>query len=216
MKIEEFVEGTVCTMEPSALELLKEILIDEYLSFAILKRGRISAEVLAEKLCDYFSAVGIKTNRTFDRIIEAYMNDTDAITGHRVARTPQPKKGDEASAATPRARKYYEFALKSKGSKDLSVGALLDYARILFCLYTASMSDKDKVIENFDLSLNCIDPNTILAHMKQEEVQILFPPGKKKRFELKEKYGADACTMVMTAIILCALINERNQGVANA
>ena len=143
---------------------------------------------------------------------EAYLNDMDAIIGHRVAKTPQPKKGDEAAPVTPRARKYYDHALKIKAGKDISVTALLDYARIMLCLYTASMNAEDKGIENLDLSLKCIDPNKILSHMKQEEVQILFPPGKRKRFELKEKYGADACTMVMTAVVLCALINERNQG----
>ena len=215
MKIEEFIESTVCAMDVPATELLKEILFGEYLTFSFLQHNRINNQELAEKVFDYFTMVEIKTGRSFDKTIDAYLSDTDAITGYRIAKAPQPKKGEKTSMSNFRAQKYYEHAMRIKGNKDLSVTALLDYARIMLCLYSSSVNAGNKAVENIDLSLKCIDPNGILAHMKEEEVQILFPPGKKKRFDLKERFGSDASTMVITAIALCAMINGRIQGGAN-
>ncbi len=212
MVSKEFLEVTVCRLEAGPLELLKEILLEGYISFSVIKESKINTEILAEKLCDYFATVEVKINRPFAKTIETFMNDIDAIIAPRIARTPQTKKGESAPVNVPRARKYYEKAISDRKKKDMTVQELLDFSRIMFCLYTASMDAEDKSIENFNFSADCIEPNRILDHLKSEEMQIVFPPSKRKRFDLKEKFGSDSCTMVIAAIVLCMIVNERIQG----
>ena len=209
MDVKEFVQGTVCTLTPPIFELLKEILVGDILSFSIVKSSNISKDLLAEKLFDYFITQGIKTNRSFDKQIETFMGDIDAITSPRIAKTPQPKKGDNTPAAVPRSRKYYEKAISIKGIKQPTLRQLLDYSRYMLCLYTGSMNNTDKPVENFDFSSDCLEPNKILDHMKQEEISIVFPPSKRKRFEFKDKYSSEACTIAITSVVLCAILNEK-------
>ncbi len=213
MEIRHFIENTICKLDAYAFGVLKETLVGAYLTFSFLDTEEVNKRVFAEKLDDYFTAVEIRTGRDFDKQIESYMNDLDAITGSRITRAPQAKKGDENPAVVPRSRKYYDKAVSIKRSKNLTVSSLLDYSRIMLCLYTASMLNDDKTVDNFDLSLNCLDPDRILAHMKLEEAQILIPPSRRKRFDLKDRYNSDACTIVITAIALSLLINGRNQEV---
>lgn len=209
MDIKEFVEGTVCILSPSTFELLKEMVIGDILTFSIVKNANVSKDLLAEKLCDYFITQGIKTNRSFDKQVEVFMGDIDAITSLRIAKTPQPKKGDNTPVTVPRSRKYYEKALSIKGVKQPALRQLLDYSRYMLCLYTASMNATDKPVENFVFSSDCLEPNRILDHMKQEEISIVFPPSKRKRFEFKDKYSSEACTIVITSVVLCAILNEK-------
>lgn len=214
MDIKEFAENTVCTLNPPAFELLKELTVGDILTFSIVKAPNINKELLAEKLCDYFITQGIKTNRSFDKQVESFMGDIDAITSPRIAKTPPSKKGDNTPAAVPRSRKYYEKAVSIKEIKQPTLRQLLDYARYMLCLYTASMKHADKPVENFDFSSDCLEPNRILDHMKQEEIFPVFQlgvflPSKKKRFEFKDKYSSEACTLVMTSVVLCTILNEK-------
>ncbi len=211
MEIKHFIENTICRLDTFAFGMLKKALIGEYLTYSFLNADTAGVQVFAEKVFDYFTAVEIRTGRDFGKQIESYMNDLDAITGPRIARTVQTKKGDENPAIVPRARKYYDKALNLKRSKELTISSLLDYSRIMLCLYTASMLEEDKTVYNFNLSLTCLDPGRILEHMKQEEIQILIPPSKRKRFDLKDRYNSDACTIVITAIALSLLINSCDQ-----
>ena len=118
MKIKEFVQGTVCTLNQAIFELLKEMLVGDILTFSIVKSTNVSKDLLAEKLCDYFITQKIKTNRSFDKQVETFMNDIDAITSPHIAKTPLPKKGDNTPAAVPRSRKYYEKAIRIKEIKE--------------------------------------------------------------------------------------------------
>lgn len=212
MIAKDFLEGTVCKLDAGPLALLKEILLDEYVSFSIVKESKITAEVLAEKLVDYFATVEVKLNRPFGKMIESFMGAIDDVIAPRIAKAPQVKKGETTPVIVPRARKYYEKAVSARKKKDITYREILDFSRVMFCLYTASIDAEDKVIENFNFSSACIEPYETLDHLKSEETQVVFPPSKRKRFDFKEKFGADSCTMVIAAIVICVIVNERNQG----
>lgn len=210
MVFQEFVENTICQMTSSSFELTKEILLGEKLiAFSIIKPNKAGTDALAEKVCDYFETFEIKANRTFNKQLEAYMNELDAIVAPRIGRAAQPKKVDNTPPVVPRARKYYEKHLAYKALKEITFTQLLDYTRIMMSLYTSSVKNEGKPIENFDYSAKFLDVNKILENLKKEETFILIPQNKKKRFELKEKYGIDTCIFVMIVITLCSVINEK-------
>ena len=150
MKYKKLVEATICRMRPSAFEKLKLLLLGEYISFSIIDHEAVTVEILAEKICDYFETLEIKTGKAFDKFIESYMNDVDDIVAPHIAKTPQAKKGDNTPVKVPRSRKYYTKAVDIKGKKRLSVTQLIDYTRIMMCLYTAADKAEGKPIDNFD------------------------------------------------------------------
>lgn len=210
MVFQEFVENTICQMAPSSFELTKEILLGEKLvAFSVIKPNKAGIDASAEKVCDYFETFEIKANRTFGKQLEAYMNELDAIVAPRIGRAAQPKKGDNTPPVTPRARKYYEKYLAYKTCKEITITQLLDFTRIMMSLYTGSIINEGKPIENFDYSAKCLDVNKILENLKKEETFIIIPQNKKKRFEFREKYGIDTCIYVMVVIALCSVVNEK-------
>lgn len=79
----------------------------------------------------------------------------------------------------------------------------------MMSLYTGSIINEGKPIENFDYSAKCLDVNKILENLKKEETFIIIPQNKKKRFEFREKYGIDTCIYVMVVIALCSVVNEK-------
>lgn len=209
MKYKKLVESTICKMSPSVFEKLKLLLLGEYISFSIIDHESVTVEILAEKICDYFGTLEIKTGKPFDKFIETYKNDLDSIVGPHIARPPQAKKGETTPVAEPRSWKYYRNAVDIKGKKKLSVTQLIDYTRIMMCLYSAADKTEGKPIENFDYSADCLDPEHIIESMRNEEVSIVFPPSKKKRFDTKEHYSDDVCTLILSILILYAIVNGK-------
>ena len=212
MNCKEFVEASICKLRDPMLEKVKQLLIGEYISFSIIAPSDVTRDILAEKICDYFETLETKTSRSFDKLIETYMNDLDAIVGPHIAKTPQPKKGDSTPVIVPRTRRYYEKAVGIKGTKNLSVGQLVDYSRIMMCLYAAAIQNGDKPIENFDFAADCLVSMHIIEAMKKEEISILFPPSKKKRFDMKERYSDDVSTLMISILILCVIIDGIVEG----
>ena len=97
------------------------MLLGEYIFFSIIDHKAVTKDVLAEKVCDYFDTLEIKTGKTFDKLIETYLNDLDAVVGPHIAKTPQVKKGDTSPIVVPRTRKYYEKVVANKGVRKPSV-----------------------------------------------------------------------------------------------
>ena len=211
MEYKEFVENTICGLDPSSFEQIKEILLGEkFIEFSIIKPNEISADILAEKIADYFETFEIKANRPFNKQLEVYMNEIDAIVAPRIAKTPQQKKGDNTPPNVPRARRYYEKYLTYKAIKDITIRQLLDYTRIMMSLYTASVNDENKPVENFEYSVKCLDVKKLLENLKKEETFIVaILQNKRKRFELKDKYANDTCILIILIIALCMVINEQ-------
>ena len=212
MTYKDFVEATICDLSQPLFEELKQWLLEEYISFSIIEPKDVTVDILAEKVCDYFGTLEIKTGKSFEKCIEIYLNDLDSIVGPHIAKVPQAKKGDTAPVAVPRSRKYYEKVIADKGEKLSSITQLVDYSRIMMCLYTAVIKNEGGSIENFDYSVECLFPRDIIESMKNEEVSIMFPPSKRKRFDTKELYSDDVCTLILSIIILFSIINGKVEG----
>ena len=211
----DFITYAICDLNPTSFAELRDILLDGYITFPFLGKDKIAIEILAEKMCDYFASVQQNTGKTYDKQFEVYMNDLDSIVGSHIAKSVTSKKNGTDVVETPRARKYYEKALQIKSSKELTFDTITDYTRIMMCLYSAIIADKKGVIENFNYSLDCLNPMDINNSMKNEEVSFQippFPPTIKKRFDIKGRYGSDTCTLVITIIMICAILNGRIGG----
>ena len=211
MKYKNLVRATICELSEPAFEELKQLLLGEFLSFSIIDHKDVTRDILAEKVCDYFGTLEIKTGKTFHKHVESYLDDLDSIVGPHIAKQPQAKKGGRAPAV-PRARRYYDKALAIKEGKDLSLTHLTDYSRFMLCLYAAALKSEGKPIDNFNYAADCLSPTDIVNALKREEITVVFPPSKKKRFDTKDLYSGDVCTLILSILILCSIANGTERG----
>ena len=206
MEYIDFVVETLGSFDDNTFEMLKKALLGEYLSFSVIKEDKVSKEELSEKVCDYFEKMTIKTGKGFDKLIEAYTKGIDYVVGNKIAKAPKAKKNSQVKEDTPRAAKYYEKALTIKNSRNLSTRNLIDYSRIIFCLYMEIIKNNYSVISNFDFSSNVLKPDVVINAMKMKEDFLIV---KKKYFNIKELYSIDTCIFVIAIILLYTVINER-------
>ena len=101
MEYTDFIRETVCKLEQENFEQLRTILLTKYLSFAIIEENQVSREILAEKICDYFIALEIKTGKSFDKQIESCLNDLDSIVAPWIAKTLRPKEKTQNRSKRP-------------------------------------------------------------------------------------------------------------------
>lgn len=203
----EFIQSTILAIDQETLETLKEALVGEYLPFWVIDKSEVTAKILAEKLCDYFEKLELKTGKSFDKHLETYFDDIESIVGNRVAKAARLKKGDPAATNTPRARKYYEKALSIGNTKDLSAEHLLNYTRIMMCLYAAIVKNGYKKISNLNYSASSINPSEIIDSMKNERGAVLKL--KKQKFEVKNHYSSDTCTFIIAIIMLYRIVEKK-------
>lgn len=206
MEYIDFVVETVGSFDDNTFEILKKALLGEYLSFSIIKEDKVSKEELSEKVCDYFEKMTIKTGKSFDKLIEAYTKGIDYVVGNKIAKATRAKKNSQVKEDMPRAAKYYEKALEIKNSRNLSTRNLIDYSRIIFCLYMEIIKNDYTVINNFDFLANVLKPDTVINGMKMKPDFLIV---KKKYFNIKELYSIDTCIFVIAIILLYTVINER-------
>lgn len=207
MEYIDFVVETIGSLEIDKFEMLKKALIGEYLSFSIIREDKVSKEELSEKVCDYFEKMILKSGKDFDKLIESYTKGIDYVVSNKIAKPTQSKKNKSVQEDIPRARKYYEKALTIKNSRNLSTRNLIDYSRLIFCLYMEIIKNNYSVIDNFDFSANVLKPNDVIKGMKKKKEDFLIV--KKKYFNIKELYSIDTCTFVIAVILLYTIINER-------
>lgn len=212
MTYKDFVEETICNLSQPVFEDLKRLLLGEYMSFSIIDHEDVTIDILAEKVCDYFGTLEIKTGKAFDKHIESYLDDWDNIVEPHIAKAPKAKKGDTSQVVAPRSRKYYDRVIYIKKLPTPSITELTDYSRIMMCLYTAAIKNKGKPIDNFDYAADCLDPVSIIEAMKSEEASVVISPLKKKRFDTKEPYSDAVCTLILSILILCSIINGKVEG----
>ena len=209
MTYKEFVKATICNLRQPTLDELKQLLIDEYINFIFIDREDVTGDILAEKVCDYFAILEIKSEKSFDKYLEAYLKGLDAIVRPHIVKGPQNKKADTSSAIIPRARRYYEKVVSIKKKKSASMSEIIDYSRIMMCLYASEIKNKGKLIENFDYAAECLVPEEIIEAMKNEEVSAVRPLPGRKRFDMKELYSEDVCMLILSILILCSIIDGK-------
>ena len=212
MRAHQFLAETVYCMEQPSIDLLLSLLTDRYIKFIFVEKEDVSADVFAEKLLDYFRMVEMKTFRNFDDCISVYMSGLDSIVEPRVARFPLENNGEEGQELT-RARKYYERFDIYKSKRGNTVDDLIDYSRIMLCLYESIVENDLHPIDNFDYDLDSIDPVAIIESMLSEEKRGLLSRSASKRFDTRETLEMGTCTVVITSILLAAIAPVENKGV---
>lgn len=203
-----FIKSTIMNLQPEWLEQVKKTLVEDYISFSIIAEENITQEILAEKLCDYIEKLELKSGKDFDKHIEVYMKNLDSIVESRIAKTPKPKKNDTTPVVIPRSRKYYEKALSLKKVTNFNTRTLIDYTRIMFCLYSAIIKNGFKEIDNLDYSSDCLNPKNIIEAMKNEQESIVVSVVKKPKFDIKELYSSDTCTFILATILVYKILND--------
>ncbi len=211
MKYKNLVRAMICDLREPVFEELKQLLLGEFISFSIIDHKSVTRDILAEKVCDYFGTLEIKTGKAFNKHVESYLDALDSIVGPHIAKPPQAKKGGK-TPVVPRARMYYDKAMMIKEGKDLSLTQLIDYSRFMLCLYAAALKSEGKPIDNFNYAADCLSPTDIVNALKNKEISVVFPPSKKRRFDMKELYSDDVCTLILSMLILCSIANGTERG----
>lgn len=212
MDYQELVKSTVMELDAHSFDALSKAIVGEFLSFSVIQENEISKSALAEKVCDYFEKLELKTGKSFEKHIESYMSNIDAIVGRRIAKAPQPIKKDATPIEPPRARKYYNKALSIKNTRSLSPRQLTDYSRFMFCLYAEIINNNYKEIDNLNYSITCLDPDAIIDSMKNEPETDFPVLNKIRKFEIKNLYCSDTCTFIIALIVLYKLLDDKVQG----
>lgn len=191
-----FIKTTVTNLDADLFNEMRDILVDDYLPLSLAQKDDMSVAVLAEKLCDYFEKIELKTGKTFERLVEKYTADLDSVVGDKIAKEPKPQK-NKPTPPTPRARKYYEKACILRKNNKTSRRGLIDYTRIMLCLYAAIILNKGEEIKDFNYSINSINLTIIIEALRKETVLI----GKKPKFETEPPYTSDRGTFILLIIM---------------
>lgn len=222
MDYKQFVNSTINRMEQPSFDAVKKALVGEYLSFSIIGEESITREILSEKTCDYFEKFGIKNGFSLDKQIDKqidsqfniqidnYIKTWDSIVNQRVRLTPKGKKTAKTDEEKTRARRYYDRAYSIKSTRTLTVRNLIDYSRIMMCLYVAIVENRYKPIEDFDFSIDKLIPEKIVDDLKRYKVE--RGPIKSNRFNIEELYCSDTCFFILVIIVLYTILNDRVVG----
>lgn len=180
MEQNEFIETTVLKIEDLFFEKMRDIILNEkYVCFLFIQKESVTKEILAEKLVDYFKSVD--SSKGFDKIIKNYFACLESLVEDRIEKAPKKIKKNAEQSKPSRARKYYDHLNKD----DLSFNNIIDYTRIILCLYSEIIQNNMNIISNFNYSFDCVDLKVIIESMKNE--QKVIGAIKKPRFDLENK-----------------------------
>lgn len=196
MSCVDFVQKTITRLSTDQYNECRDLLFDEYLSLSVIQKKDMTVPFLEEKLCDYFEKVELKERKSFEELVENYTDALDSVVSGRVAKEPKARK-NEPAPPVPRARKYYgKASYLRKYNKDSKHG-LLDYSRIMFCLYAAVIQNNSGEIDDFNLSISGLNLNKLIEALKKETKLL----GTMPRFETKEPYSSDRSIFVLLIIM---------------
>lgn len=202
-----FIQETILSLNPIAFHQLKEALVGKYISFHSIVSENVTQDILAEKLHDYFEKIYYKTGKKFDDQLKAYMAALDSVVEPNVAKNQQAKKNEPAPPVY-RSRKYYEKAAEIRKSVK-SMPELIDYSRLMMCLYAAIIKNGGEKIQNLDFAVSSLDSEAIETALRAEKESILF--GKKNpkpRFDISDPYSMNTCFFVIAIILLYTIIGD--------
>lgn len=190
MDCPNFIQTTVTSLDTELFSKLRDDLIINFLQLQIAQKDDQTVPVFAEKLCDHFEKVQLKTSGSFDRIVDKYANDLNSVVADRIAK-------EQKNEPTPRARKYYDYASSLRKSVKESEATLLDYTRIMLCLYAEIIENDFTPIKSFNLSIGKLDLVTIVEALINEKTNLV----KKPKFDVEDPYASDRCTFIMLVIM---------------
>lgn len=209
MNSKDFIKNTILDLNPQEFNRLKTILVGEYIQFSFVESDNIDQAFFSEKVCDYIEKLEFRNKTSFQKLLVNYSIYLDKLVANKVARAPKANNND--SELIPRARRYYEKA-KSNGKKQFqSTSQVIDYVRVMLCLYTESLHSPSNPIENFNLSIDTLSIENLIFNMKQEQA-------KRLNYHVKEYflkngiYSTEVFYLIMTIIIYCHLMSNMIQG----
>ena len=194
-----FVKKAISSLNADRFKRIRDILNNEhYIPFDYVDNERIDKRTLEEKVSDYFEKVELLAGgKFFDFLIEKYAADLDSVVRDHI--TKVTNTGKNGSQTETRAKRYYDkaFAMKKAGFKTFE--NLLDYSRIMLCLYMAIINSKRGSISDFDFSSESLDGKRIMEALRNEKTMNIL--GEQKRFDTKSPYGLDRCTFILVIIM---------------
>ena len=204
-----FVKKTISSLTPKRFEKTKDILNSEnYIPFDFVDAEKITRNILEEKVSDYFEKVELLAGgKKFSYVIDNYADALNSIVREHVEQSSLPLRN--GSQPDTRAKKYYDKACNLKKNGLETFDDLLDYSRIMFCLYMAIINKKHGHISDFDYSSESLEGSKILASLRNEKTTNIM--GTRKRFDTKGAYSTDRCALIMI-IIMYQYIKSKEVG----
>lgn len=199
----EFINSIFDTLDEKMFNELKSFLIKEnYLTFYFVKEENISKAFFKEKLHDYIVKVELNKGKNFDELIEKYFNSLNDIVTGKIEKKPKQKKRDTEVNSIPRARKYYDKAEIIK--RQITLQNIIDYSRIMLCLYSAIINNEHKEINNFNYASESLDIKQLTNAMKSETSSI----GKSLKFNINKPFDYDRIIFILTIILYYHIKNN--------
>lgn len=197
-EVNDFFSATVESLGIDNFLDLRDALIPFYLPFSGKSKEEIMKADLTQVVCDYFFDTASNEHKNLDKLIGDYFDNLDSIIGSRIQRPSPVKKGEQPNP-TCRAMRYYDKAKEYRinSFKD----HIIDYSRIMLCLYEGIISNHKEPISNFDYSADAINPDAIISSMK-EEIDTSRKKGQLNRFAPGITYSSDACTFMLVLIMI--------------
>lgn len=201
-----FIRDAVLTLSPENFVKLRDSLLTDCLKFWFIPKDDVTPEVLAEKLYDHFYKTFAVTGVPFEKQVFQYIKSVSDLVDMHIEQAKQAEDGNEEDA--PRARRFYEKAQEIKESRSASTNDILEFSRLMFCLYEATLRDRLNKIQDFDYSVEVIDPDRILDAMKKETVDGMLGM-KRNVFSLEGTCTQDISTMIIASIALYKIAEDR-------
>jgi len=208
VNIQDFIGYTVKGLDDKLIDVLKEKLSGEYLTFHFVDSSKISKWGFCEKMVDYFEKVEIKTGDDFSKLLIGFVSNLEEVVKRYIPKEPSTKKG-EPVPAIPRSLKYYKHALEIKSSRSLTLKQIVDYSRIMLCLYMGTINNGMKSVNDYMFSTDRLNLDKIINALKAEKAGGIR---KKSLFNLEDLYCSDTATFIITMIMYCHIKNLEIEG----
>lgn len=199
----DFINQTVYVYNEDCIHNLKEKFIGKYIFFNIINERDVSKKIFSEKVVDYIEKIELKTGDLFSIHLKKYIDNLNSLVKNYLI---------EGS----RAKRYFNYACQKIDIEEIDLEKIVDFTRIILCLYSKIIEEGYSDIDNFDFAINSIDLNMILSAMEDEKIPevdfVVFNLGTKKKFDFDDIYSSDALTFTLIIILYYYLVNFKARG----
>ncbi|HFI0345437.1 TPA: hypothetical protein ACGOWL_000844 [Streptococcus suis] len=204
MEHTELVDYLVLGLSEDSFEVLKKSLVDKFIFFSIIDYTDITEEILSEKICDYFEKVELITFDSFDGLLRNFYKIIDSAVSNKVSRVTK------AHPTPSRARKYYENVKQLSKNKDITARQIVEYSRIMFCLYSSIIDNQESEITNFTYSLSNFKSEKIVESLINKNKKILKKVNRLP--ESRENHSREIGVLILIIIILHKILDSKISG----